>query len=255
MIRNNPFRAARWVGVLILAAAPAGPALGGVVLLSRDSDVRASGASAAGEYQLTNGSGTFDAFTDGLLSDGAAAARSAAQQHSSPTLGADGGLSGATAEGSVRAAVDADVADAFSDAQSDFGLVFRVEDRPALMTFETTLAAAGDAAAAFSIHDAVDGETLPVFSLELADDTQTMRDTALLSPGTYGLSVWAFARGRPGESFAAYTLRVSIHGGDGGAPPTPSPVPLPGAVWGGLAGLSVVGVLVARARRIAARGQ
>ena len=150
----HPTRAACSLLALFVSAAGAPLASAGPVLLERASDIRASGASASGEYQLSNGSADFAAFTDGLLSSDEAAARSAAQQHSSPTLDAAGVLSGASAEGSARASVDFGVEDAFSNAETDFDLVFRVEGAPALFTFDATLAATGDAQRAAAVKEA-----------------------------------------------------------------------------------------------------
>lgn len=242
MIGNHPRAAWSFVALLVVAAAPRASA--GPVLLSRESDIRASGAHAAGEYRLSNGSADFAMFTDGLLSDGAAAARSSAQQHSQPQLGAAGVLSGASAEGAARASVDGSVDDAFSDAETDFDLVFRVETRRARFTFDGTLAANGDASTGVLLHATDDAAAAPVFSIDVADEARTIRQTTVLEPGTYGLSVWAFARGTPAESAASYAMSVSLQDDEPGV----VPMPLPDAASVGLIGLSVVGYLTYRAR-------
>ena len=241
----HPTRAACSLLALFVSAAGAPLASAGPVLLERASDIRASGASASGEYQLSNGSADFAAFTDGLLSSDEAAARSAAQQHSSPTLDAAGALSGASAEGSARASVDFGVEDAFSNAETDFDLVFRVEGAPALFTFDATLAATGDASSGVVLHNKEDNEAPPVFAFDVAEESRTVTQTAVLAPGIYGLSIWSFARGTPDESAASYAMAVSLADGEPGV----VPMPLPAAAWAGLIGLSVAGGLAYRARR------
>ena len=241
---RQPTRAACFLVALFVTCSAASRAAAGPVLLARESDIRASGASAAGEYQLSNGSADFAAFTDGLLSSDAAAARSSAQQHSLPQVDAAGALSGASAEGSARASVDAGADDAFSNAETDFDLVFRVDGAPAVFTFDGTLTASGDASTGVVLHPKDDDEAPPVFSLDVADEARTVRQSTVLEPGTYGLSVWAFARGTPGESAASYLMAVSLTDGAPGV----VPMPLPGAVWVGSIGLAVVGCLTYRAR-------
>ena len=243
----NPSRAA-WssvVVVLLVAAYGTPRADAGPVLLARESDIRASGVSAAGEYLLSNGSADFAPFADGLLSDAAAAARSAAHQHSEPQLDSAGVLSGASAEGSARASVDAAAADAFSDAETGFDLVFRVEGGPALFTFDGTLTASGDASTGLLLHPKDATEAPPVMSLDVAGEERSVRQSTVLEPGTYGLSVWAFARGTPAESAASYVVSVSLDDGEPGV----VPMPLPAGAAAGLVGLaSIVGLLTYRAR-------
>ena len=232
-----------------LATALAAPAArAGSVFVSRDSEVRASGATAAGDYRLTNSSSDAGPFTDGLLSDDAAPAQSSAQQHSLAQVDSAGLLSGAYADGSARASVDAGAADAFSDAETTFDLIFRVEDRPALFTFDGTLAAAGDATAGVSLFDPDLVDDPLLVSAEVTGETRTVHESALLEPGIYSLAVWGFARGTADESFSSYSVSVSLRDGQGGV----VPMPLPAAAWVGLAGLSVVGLLVRRPYRRAA---
>jgi hypothetical protein len=251
MIRHTP-RASLCVALVLVVTVFAARAAAGPVLLSRESDIRASGASAAGEYQLSNGSADFAPFEDGLLSDAAAAARSSARQQSRPQVDAGGTLSGAAADGTARAAVDADVADAFSDAETDFDLVFRVEGGPSLFTFDGTLAASGDASSGVLLHPKDGAEAPPVFSIDVAEETRDVRQSTVLAPGTYGLSVWAFARGTPAESEASYTLSVSLKDGEPGV----VPMPLPAAAGVGLIGLTAVGLLTYKTRaRKPATGQ
>lgn len=245
---RHPLRASPvFVAVFVLAAGANG-ALAGPVLLARASDIRASGASAAGEYVLSNGSADFAPFTDGLLSDAALAARSSAQQHSEPRLDSAGVLAGASAEGSARAAVDVGAADAYSDAETGFDLVFRVDGGPATFTFDGTLAASGDATSGVLLHPKDDAAAPPVISIDVAGESQSVWQSTVLEPGTYGLSVWAFARGTPGESAASYALSVSLEGGEPGV----VPMPLPAAVWGGIVGLSGIALLTYRRRTLPA---
>ena len=243
MIRHTS-RAAVYVAVVLVGSAFSSPAAAGPVLLSRESDIRASGASAAGEYRLSNGSADFAPFADNLQSDGAAAARSSAHQQSRPQVDPSGLLSGAAADGRARAAVDANVADAFSDAETDFDLVFRVEGGPTLFSFDGTLAASGDASTGVLLHPDDGAHAPPVFSIDVAEETRAVRQSTVLEPGTYGLSVWAFARGTPAESEASYSLSVSLKDGEPGV----VPMPLPAAAGVGLIGLTVVGLMTYRAR-------
>jgi len=206
----------------------------------------------AGEYDLSNGSDDFAPFTDGLLSDAGLPARSSAQQHSSPQLDATGSLAGASADGSARAAVVTDIVDAFSTAETDFDLVFRVDGKSSTFTFDGTLAASGDASSGVLLHPKDDADAPPLFSVDAAGETRAVHQSTVLEPGTYGLSVWAFARGTPDASEASYTLSVSLKDGEPGV----VPMPLPAAAGVGLIGLAAVGLLTYKTRaRKAATGQ
>jgi hypothetical protein len=242
MIRLIPHPAAWLCVVCALASAPRARA--GTVLLSRESDLRASGASAGGEYDLSNGTADLSDWSDRLLSDDGAPARSSARQHSAPSLGKGGAFSGAAAEGSARASVDAGVDDAFSDAATDFDLFFTVSDRSALLKIDGTLAAGGDATAGVLVRRAT-GQGDPVLALDVSERSQAVNESAVLVPGTYGLSVWAFARGTPDESAASYAVTMTLTDAQAGG----TPMPLPAAAWAGAAGLSAVALLVTRARR------
>lgn len=247
-MRHTPFTAA-WLFVVVFAVAPQVRA--GTVLLSRESDLRASGASASGEYELSNGTADLGEFADALVSDVGPVTTSSARQHSTPRFGAGGALAGASADGSARAAVAADIIDAFSDAETDFDLFFSVSERPALFTLDATLAAGGDATAGVILRRPRDTGDEPVLAIDVSEETRAVRESALLAPGTYGLSVWAFARGTPAESTASYAVSVGLLDAEPGV----TPVPLPAAVWGGAAGLSVVAFMVFRSRtKVAASG-
>src|SRR4051812_3515716 len=113
MIRHLP-RAAFVSLVVFVTSLAASRAAGGLVLLERESDLRATGASAAGDYDLSNGAGDFAPFADDLLSDAALPARSSARQQSAPHFNETGALAGAAADGAARAAVVTDIVDAFS---------------------------------------------------------------------------------------------------------------------------------------------
>ena len=240
-MRHIPLRAA-WLSVVVLTAAPLAQA--GTVLLSRESDLRASGASASGEYELSNGTADLEAFADSLVSDIGPDATSSAEQHSSPRFGAGGALAGASADGAARAAVATDIIDAFSDAQTDFDLFFSVSDKPALFTLDATLAAGGDATAGVLLRRPRATGDEPVLAIDVSEETRAVRESAVLAPGTYGLSVWAFARGTPAESTASYAVSVALLDAEPGV----TPIPLPAAVWAGAAGLSVVAVMSIRSR-------
>jgi hypothetical protein len=246
-------RAATLTLLGLAAGVASSPALGGSVLVSRESGLRASGASAAGEYNLSNGSGDFDAFTDNIHSDDAAsAARSMAQQHSMPRLDGSGAFGGAMAKGTVRAAVDASASDAFSSAESDFDLVFRVTGEPARVLLQCSMDAAGDGTAGLKLYDV---QTLNhTFADEVSGDSREFSGEEVLKPGVYGLSVWAFVRGTPADSTATYDINLSLAAGAAEEPPpVVTPMPLPSGAWTGLATMLVVGGTAMRVRRRPAR--
>lgn len=215
----------RWVCCLIALSSVLATtaARGASILVSRQSDIRATGASAAGEYRLSNGAGDNALFSDALHSDDSAVAHSSARQYSQPLVGAGGVFAGAKADGSVRAAVWPGVADAFSDAETDFALVLRVERTPTLITLACTLGASGDGSAAISLTDRSNPEASPVLAAEVANDTRTLGETKLVPPGTYDLSAWGFARGIAEESSAYFTLDLTVQDSQ----PTVVPMPLP----------------------------
>ena len=230
------------------AVVVASPAFGGSVLVSRESGLRASGASAAGEYNLSNGTADFEVFDDNLLGDDAAsAARSMARQRSQPRLdGAGGTFHGASAEGAARAAVDGAAADAFSEAESDFDLVFRVDGEPARVLLRCAMDASGDATTGLRLYDV---ETLePAVVHEVSGESRQFDGEQVLRPGVYGLSVWAFVRGTPQDSAAAYRVDVSLSAA-GQEPPPVTPMPLPPGAWAGLGTMVVAGGAWMRARR------
>lgn len=254
MMRNSPttsrlLRAASFSFLGLAAGITAAPALAGPVLVSRESGLRASGVSGAGEINLSNGSGDFNLFADELTAGDATAARSAADQHSQPRVeGPAGAFGGAVANGSARAAVDASAPDAFSSAESGFDLVFRVEDEPARVLLEGLFGAAGDATAGVKLYDA---DTLqPALSDEVSGtgDSREYRGEKVLPPGTYGLSVWAFVRGTPEDSTATYSVELSLAAA-GTEPPPVTPMPLPPGAWAGLGGLLAVAGGIMRLRR------
>ena len=248
MMRHT-FNRAAWsfVGVLcagtLLCAAPRAHA--GSVLLSRESDLRATGAGDALEYDLSNGTADLERFVDNLLSDRAAPARSSADQDSAPNVAAGGKLAGASAKGSAKAAVDAGAPDAFCDAATNFDIFFSVDQKPAMFRLDAALAAGGDATTGISLRRASAPDDMPLISIDVTADSQSVSRSAELVPGTYGLSVWAFARGTPAESAASYAVSVGLDESQGGSG---APVPLPAAIWGGAVGLSGVALLVRRWR-------
>jgi hypothetical protein len=244
-----PPKPVRLAFLVLVAAFVAPPARAGTVLVSRESDIRASGASGTGTYRLTNGAGDFGPFSGALRSDDAAPARSAAQQYSWPELDGGGKLTGASAEGSARAIVDGGVNDAFADAQTDFDLVFRVDGTPALLTFDATLSAGGEGTTGVSLFDAIDGEAPVLMAAEVTGETRVMHETTVLPPGSYGLSLWAFARGTPAESAASYTMSLALQAAQPGA----TPMPLPAGAWGGLAGICATVLVTARTRALRRR--
>jgi hypothetical protein len=241
MIRHLT-RAALVPVVLVVLSLAASRAAAGPVLLARESGLRATGASAAGEYNLSNGSDDFAPFTDGLLSDSGLPARSSAQQHSTPRIDANGVLAGAAADGSARASIATDIIDAFATAETDFDLVFRVDGNASTFTFDGTLASNGDASSGVLLHPKDDPDAPPLFSIDAAGETKAVHQSTVLEPGTYGLSVWAFARGTPAESLASYSVSVALKDGEPGV----VPMPLPAAAGAGAAGLGLIAMLLRR---------
>ena len=239
---------AAWVTGLS-AALLTGSALAGPTLVSRESGLRATGFSAAGEYNLSNGSGDFDLFADSVRSDDAAAARSRAEQNSLPRLdGATGAFAGALADGAAHAAVDPAATDAAASAESDFDLVFRVEGEPAVVRLNCNLAASGDGTAGFKLYDTVTLQ--PAFSDEVTADSRAAGGEQKLAPGTYGVSAWAFVRGTPDASSATYSINLTVAADASPGPgPGPVPMPLPAAAWGGLGLFGIVTVVTTRVRR------
>jgi hypothetical protein len=75
----------------------------------------------------------------------------------------------------------------------------------------------------------------------------------MLKPGVYGLSVWAFVRGTPADSSAAYDVNLSLAAAAEEPPPVVNPVPLPSGAWAGLSAMVVVGGALMRVRRRATR--
>src|SRR5437867_2880815 len=248
-ISRAPLRTLGWLVLGLSGTFLARPALAGPTLVSRESGLRAAGVSAAGEYNLSNGSGDFGTFADSVGSDNAAdAARSRAEQNSSPRLdGAAGAFAGDSAAVAARAAVDATSADAYASAESDFDLVFRIEGNPARVLLDCTLGATGDATAGVKLYDT---QTLePAFSDEVSADSRASRGEKILAPGTYGVSVWAFVRGTPDNSSATYSVNLSL--ASDAPTPSPVPMPLPAALWGGAVTLALIvaGTVLARRRQ------
>lgn len=234
--------AAGFFVVVITPVVRAGP-----VLLSRESDLRLSGVSEAGEYLLSIGSADLAPFNDRLISDpGAAAAASSARQESSPRFDPQGVLSGARAEGSARAFFDPGARDAFAEAETSLDLVFRIHGAPTVFTFDGTLAASGDAAGGALLNPKGGDDTSgPLMNVNVAGEIRSVRHSTVLEPGTYRLSVWAFAGRTAADSEASYSMSMFLKDGEPGV----VPMPLPTGVWGGLAGLSVVAMLTHRSRK------
>src|SRR3954470_5504640 len=213
MMMRNPLNRAAWsfVGVLcagagaatLLCAAPR--AHGGSVLLSRESDLRASGVGEALEYDLSNGTADLERFVDNLLSDRAAPARSSADQDSAPNVASGGKLAGASAKGSAKAAVDAASPDAYCDAATNFDIFFTVDSKPTMFRLDAAMAAGGDATTGISLRRASAPDDMPLISIDVTGESKLLSQATELPPGTYGLSVWAFARGTPAESAASYS--------------------------------------------------
>jgi hypothetical protein len=182
---------------------------------------------------------------DNLLSDRAAPARSSADQDSAPNVAAGGKLAGMSAKGSAKAAVDAGSLDAYCDAATNFDVFFTVDTKPTMFRLDAAMAAGGDATTGISLRRASAPDDMPLISIDVTGESKLLSQATELPPGTYGLSVWAFARGTPAESAASYSVAVGLDEAQGGSG---APVPLPAAIWGGAMGLSGVALVVRRWR-------
>src|SRR5207237_6733768 len=157
-----------------------------------------------------------------------------------------GALAGASAKGSAKAAVDAGSPDAYCDAATNFDLFFSVASKPVMFRLDAALAAGGDATSGISLRRSSAPDDMPLISIDVTAESKSGSRAAELAPGTYGLSIWAFARGTPAESAASYAVSVGLDEPQAGSG---TPVPLPAAARAGAVGLSLVALLAWRWRR------
>ena len=260
-----------WPAALLLATlAPAlGPAAGaraGVVLLSRQSSLQATGnapGSGQDNFNLTGGTTTFSPFSNDLNNntDATSPALADAHQYSVPGTSA-AGLQGAYAEGTVQAELNAPRSSA--RAKSVFDLTFQVTRVPARYNFGGAFGSAGNGTAAAELMNVpaagAAGDARPVFAATVGggpdgqDASRTLSRQGILAPGVYGLKIWADAPGTLSNSSAYYTVNLmlsatGVGSAPGGGAGMPAAAPMPPAAWPGLVMLAGLAVLARRARR------
>lgn len=229
--------------VVAMVTFGASTARAGAVLISRDSAIRAAGVSGASNYDLQDGSKTFDGFSD--LVDTADAGlncpRVAANQNSRPAVSVkDGGLVGAYAEGSASIEPTSGSDLGASNASSTFNLTFEIKDTPSLVSIGGAVGLSGDGSTTLSLLNKSTHEVVLERQLLISDgEGQSIEHQTVLDPGVYELAVEASANAEPDQSMAYYTLSFSlsnlqsggVHSGEnGGGGGAPHAVPLPPAV-------------------------
>jgi hypothetical protein len=252
--------------------AAAQPAAAGVVLVTRQSDVRTTGGNGLDGLSQTTG---FDTFAGGVGTPEAPAGGRAAYAHQYAVVGRLGdsgmGLEGAFAEGQVRAQTVPGAA--ATSAASGFDMTFRVDGVPTAYTIGGSLGAAGGGAAVVSLAPLVAGATgTPLFDLAVypgdggaGGSSRELDQAGFLAPGQYVLHVRADGRdllGSDAESNAYYNFNLTLAGAGvgsgggtgggtagGGDPPPAVPLPPAALTGGGVLGLMAGRKLLGRRRR------
>jgi hypothetical protein len=240
-MRNPTFRA-MIMGLGLFGMITAGSARAGTILLARESTIRASGKAGAADFNLTDGSQDFNGFADAVDTADAGVVDGphvSANQHSRPSMDDTDGFTGAYAEGSVTAALQAAPSDT-AQAVSNFDLTFEVLGVPSVVDFGGAVGVTGNGTTTVELSNETTGEILLSTETVSGDgEGQSIQHSTVLQPGVYALSVEALVNGEPDESMAYYTVSLSISamaGGDGGGV---TPIPLPPALWSA-AGLMLV---------------
>jgi hypothetical protein len=198
----------------VVTIAAASTARAGAVLISRDSSIRATGTSGASDYNLQDGSQSFEGFSDlvDTADAGLKCPRVAANQNSRPAVNAkDGGFVGAYAEGS--ATIDPTTASALgaSNASSTFNLTFEIKDAPSLVSIGGAVGLSGDGATTLSLTNKGTNEVVLEREILVSDGQgQSVEHSTVLQPGRYELAVEASANAEPDQSMAYYTLSLSV---------------------------------------------
>jgi hypothetical protein len=243
------------MGVLATASAlawvgfHASTARAGAVLLSRDSNINATAATAGEPFQLHDGSQNFQGFSDLVDSAdaGLAGPRVSANQNSRPAVTPKDGFTGAYAEGSATIAPATGAALGASNASSTFNLTFQIKDQPSLVNIGGSVGLSGDGATTLSLLNKDTQEVVLSREILVSDGQgQEINQQTTLKPGIYELAVEASANAEADSSMAYYTLSLSVSNLKSGG--VVAAVPLPPAVLsaGSLLGL---GVLVRGMRR------
>lgn len=207
----------------------------GSVLLKRESTITAAGNDGSADFHLQDGAVDFDGFSDSVdtMDSGVAGPRVSANQNSRPTLAEDGGFAGAYAEGA--ASVASQPTD-FAEAASAFDLTFEVMGAASTVNVGGAVGASGNGSTTVSLSNKTTGEIILAQEMIAGTaDGQTVKHACLLDPGVYELLVTANVSGAPEDSMAYYTVSLSL-GADAGGSPTP--VPLPPALWSAAATLA-----------------
>jgi hypothetical protein len=240
-MRHSTLGALALVSGVLLSAGSA--AWAGNVLLTRESTIRASGGSGAGDYELADTSDDFSDFANAIdtVDAGLPGARVAANQNSRPSVRQDGSFVGAYAEGS--ASVAGQPGD-FAEAASAFDLTFEVLGSPAKLTAGGAVGLTGVGSTAVLLTNLDTGDV--VLMQELMGGSEptghSIDHSSVLAPGVYGLQLTANVSGMPqDESMAYYTMSLSLSAADV-AESNATPVPLPPAVWSAAGTLAAAGL-------------
>jgi hypothetical protein len=230
---------------LLLSAGSAAEA--GSVLLSRESTIRATGNTGAGEYDLSDTSAGFSDFANAIdtVESGMPGPRVAANQNSRPKVRQDGSFAGAYAEG---AASVAGMPGDFAEAASAFDLTFEVLDGPAKLTCGGAVGLTGIGSTALLLTNRDTGDVVLMQELMGGPEPtgHAIEHSSVLMPGVYELLLTANVTGIPeDESMAYYTMSLSVASADVPAANV-TPVPLPPAVWSAAGTLAVAGLVRGR---------
>jgi hypothetical protein len=236
-------------GGLALLTFHASTANAGAVLLSRDSAIRAAGTAGSKDYDLHDGSQTFEGFSDlvDTADAGLVCPRVSANQNSRPAVTAKDGFTGAYAEGSATIDPTTGAALGASNASSTFNLTFQIKDQPSLVSIGGAVGLSGDGATTLSLLNKDTQEVVLQREILVSDGQgQSVEHQTVLKPGVYELAVQASANAEPDQSMAYYTLSLSVSNLQSGG--VVAAVPLPPAVLsaGTLLG---VGAVVQRIRK------
>jgi hypothetical protein len=231
MERTNTLIKGLLTATWIVAVATFGTstAQAGAVLISRDSAIRAAGNAGSSDYDLMDGSKSFESFSDlvDTVDAGLNVPRVAANQNSRPAVGKDGFV-GAYAEGSATIDPTTGSALGASNASSTFNLTFEIIDRPSLVSIGGAVGLSGDGSTTLSLLNKGTQEVVLERQLLVSDgEGQSVQHQTTLNPGVYELAVEASANAEPDQSMAYYTLSFSISNLQSGGVHA---VPLPPAV-------------------------
>lgn len=233
-----------WVVTVVAAALPAHA---GIVVISRESTLEASGQITGDSFdlsdQFTTTLGSYDnAIGDTLTpASGGETTASASQQSSVPALDS---LDGVTATGDASAQV-AELDAIAAQALSRFLLEFQVADEAEAVTLQGNVQATFDAQARVTLTSEGGGTPFQIGGQGTGEQL-TFDETLNLAPGTYTLLAEALVTGTPTPNTASFNLIASQDGGNGGGNGG-GVIPLPPAL---LPGLMLLGLAATRLRAL-----